>query len=198
MVLKGYKIGLKITVKSIGILFLILLGFLVGPVFNFIKTEEIAGYAPYLSDLATNLILFEAGLAMNLKKTFKETPRALLMTVLHLVFCTIAVALFLMFIGVELPYGALFGILISGNSAAALVYILRSIKVRDEVVTAVTLESTLNNIIQVISFLALIEIITTGYIDLSIVSQGLAARFCVGAVIGSIFGIFWLNILFNI
>ncbi len=30
-----------------GILFLILLGFLVGPIFNIVKTEDIAAYAPY-------------------------------------------------------------------------------------------------------------------------------------------------------
>ena len=138
-----------------GILFLILLGFLVGPIFNFVKTEDIAMYAPYLADLATILILFEAGLAMNLQKTFRETPRALLITLLNLFFGTVAVIAF--FISIDIPplYGALFGIMISGNSAAVLIPIIRSIKLKEEVTTVITLESTLNNVFQVVSFLAL-------------------------------------------
>jgi cell volume regulation protein A len=183
-----------------GILFLILLGFLVGPrVFQLVNPNELTEYVPYLSDLATNLILFEAGLGMNLRKTFRETPRAITMTLVHLILCTLGVSLFLhYYLGIDLLYGALFGIMVSGNSAAALIHIMRSINVKEEVVTVVTLESTLNNVLQVVSFRALIEIITTGYLDVALVAQGVAARFCVGSVIGFLFGIFWLQILSRI
>jgi len=181
-----------------GILFLILLGFLFGPLFNLVKPGDVTQYAPYLATLATILILFEAGLAMNLKMTFRETPRALLMTLLHLCFCTLAVTVF--FTSVQIPslYGALFGIMISGNSAAVLVPIIHSINVKKEVVTTITLESTLNNVFQVVSFLALLGIVASGSIDALIIAQDIAARFCVGGVIGFLFGLFWLKILSKI
>jgi len=181
-----------------GILFLILLGFLVGPIFNFIKTEDIAGFAPYLADLATILILFEAGLAMNLQKTFRETPRALMITLLNLFFGTVAVIVFFMSIEIPPLYGALFGIMISGNSAAVLIPIIRSIKLKEEVTTAITLESTLNNVFQVVSFLALIGIVASGSFDVFVIAQDIAARFCVGGVIGFMFGLFWFKILSKI
>jgi len=181
-----------------GILFLILLGFLVGPIFNFVKTEDIAGYAPYLADLATILILFEAGLAMNLQKTFRETPRALMITLLNLFFGTIAVIVFFMSIEISPLYGALFGIMISGNSAAVLIPIIRSIKLKEEVTTVITLESTLNNVFQVVSFLALIGIVASGSFNLFDIVQDIAARFCVGAVIGFMFGLFWFKVLSKI
>ena len=79
-----------------GVLFLILLGFLVGPrILQLVNPDELTEYVPYLSDLATNLILFEAGLGMNLRKTFRETPRALTMTLAHLFLCATGVSLFL-------------------------------------------------------------------------------------------------------
>ena len=181
-----------------GILFLILLGFLFGPIFNVIKPEDISGYAPYLADLATILILFEAGLAMNLQKTFRETPRALMITLLHLCFCTTAVIVFFMSVEIPTLYSALFGIMISGNSAAVLIPIIRSIKLREEVTTVITLESTLNNVFQVVSFLALVGIVASGSIDVFVIARDVAARFCVGGVTGFMFGLFWLKVLSKI
>jgi len=181
-----------------GILFLILLGFLFGPLFNLVKPGDVSEYAPYLATLATILILFEAGLAMNLQKTFRETPRALLITLLHLCFCTLAVTVFFTSVNVPSLYGALFGIMISGNSAAVLIPIIRSIKLKEEVATAITLESTLNNVFQVVSFLALLGIVASGSVDVFAIAQDIAARFCVGGVIGFLFGLFWLKILSTI
>ncbi|MDH5770489.1 MAG: cation:proton antiporter [Candidatus Bathyarchaeota archaeon] len=181
-----------------GILFLILLGFLFGPVFNFVKPEDVVVFAPYLTVLATILILFEGGLAMNIQKTFRETPRAMLLTVLVFLFSTVAVAMFMMLIGFDLLYGALLGVMISGNSAAVIIPIVRRIQVSDEAVAVVSLESTLNNIFNIVSFLAIVGIITAGHLDLLVVAQDIAARFSVGAVIGLIVGVFWLNVLLKI
>jgi Kef-type K+ transport system membrane component KefB len=48
------------------ILFLIMLGVIVGPVLQLVGQESLILYAPYLADLATIFILFESGLAINL------------------------------------------------------------------------------------------------------------------------------------
>lgn len=199
IIIIGFLSNYQFTRTGIpGILFLILLGFLFGPIFNIVKTEDIAGYAPYLADLAMILILFEAGLAMNLQKTFQETPRAVMITLLNLFFGTAAVIVFFMSIEISPLYGALFGIMISGNSATVLIPIIRSIKIKEEVKTAITLESTLNNVFQVVSFLALIGIVASGSLDVFEIAQDIAARFCVGGVIGFMFGLFWVKILSKI
>ncbi len=181
-----------------GILLLILLGFLFGPITKVIKLEEIASLTPYLTDLAMIFILFDGGLVMNLKISLRETPRAILITVIHLVLCTVAVMFFMMGIGIEPLYGALFGIMISGNSAAVLIPIVRSIKVSEETVSLITLESTLNNVFQAVSFLAIIELITVGQLDILTAAKDIAASFSIGGVIGVIFGFFWLHILLKL
>lgn len=181
-----------------GILLLIFLGFLFGPITNVVKLEEIASLTPYLTDLAMIFILFDGGLVMNLKISLGEAPRAILMTVIHLILCTVAVTFFMMAIGIEPLFGALFGIMISGNSAAVLIPIVRSIKVSEETVSLITLESTLNNVFQVVSFLTIIGLITVGQLDLLVAAQDIAASFSIGGVIGCIFGFFWLHILLKI
>jgi cell volume regulation protein A len=181
-----------------GILLLILLGFLFGPITKIVTLDDIASLTPYLADLAMIFILFDGGLAMNLKISLRETPRALLMTVIHLVLCTIAVTVFMMGIGIEPLYGALFGIMISGNSAAVLIPIVHSIKVSEETVSLITLESTLNNVFQVVSFLTIIGLLTGGQLDLLVATQDIVAKFSIGSVIGIIFGFVWLHTLLQI
>lgn len=181
-----------------GILLLILLGFLFGPIMKIVKLEDITSLTPYLADLAMIFILFDGGLVMNLKVSLRETPRAILITVIHLVLCTVAVTFFMMGIGIEPVYGALFGIMISGNSAAVLIPLVRSIKVSEETVSLITLESTLNNVFQVVSFLAIVRLITVGQLDILAATQDIAASFSIGGVIGFIFGFFWLHILLKL
>ena len=181
-----------------GILLLILLGFLFGPITNLVKLGDIASLTPYLADLAMIFILFDGGLVMNLKVSLRETPRAILITVIHLVLCTVAVTFFMMWIGIEPLYGALFGIMISGNSAAVLIPLVRSIKVSEETVSLITLESTLNNVFQVVSFLAIVGLITVGKLDILAATQDIASSFSIGGVIGFIFGFFWLHILLKL
>jgi cell volume regulation protein A len=180
------------------ILLLILLGFLFGPMMQIVRLEDIASLTPYLADLAMIFILFDGGLVMNLKISLRETPRAMLITVIHLVLCTVAVTFFMMSIGIEPMYGTLFGIMISGNSAAVLIPIVRSIKVSEETVSLITLESTLNNVFQVVSFLTIIGLITVGQLDVLVAAQDIAASFSIGGVIGFIFGFVWLHILLKI
>ena len=181
-----------------GILLLILLGFLFGPITKIVKLEDITSLTPYLADLAMIFILFDGGLVMNLKVSLKETPRAILITVIHLVLCTVAVTFFMMGIGIEPVYGALFGIMISGNSAAVLIPLVRSIKVSEETVSLITLESTLNNVFQVVSFLAIVGLITVGQINILAATQDIASSFSIGGAIGFIFGFFWLHILLKL
>ncbi len=181
-----------------GILLLILLGFLFGPIMKIVKPEDITSLTPYLADLAMIFILFDGGLVMNLKVSLRETPRAILITIIHLVLCTVAVTFFMMGIGIEPVYGALFGIMISGNSAAVLIPLVRSIKVSEETVSLITLESTLNNVFQVVSFLAIVRLITVGQLDILAATQDIAASFSIGGVIGFIFGFFWLHILLKL
>ncbi len=181
-----------------GVLFLIFLGFVFGPFLNVIRIEDVAIFAPYLTVLATILILFEGGLEMNIQKTIRGTPRALLLTLLVFVFSTAAVALFMLLLGFDILYGTLLGVMISGNSAAVIIPIIHRIKVSDEAIAVVTLESTLNNVFNIVSFLAVVGIITAGQLNVLVVAQGIAARFSVGAIIGIIIGVFWLTVLLKI
>jgi cell volume regulation protein A len=181
-----------------GILFLIILGFIVGPWLQLVGQATLVSYAPYLADLATIFILFESGLAINLRESITKTPRALLMSGLHLLFCTLAVMVFLGFIGIDPAYGVLIGIMLSGNSTIVLAHLLRVLPIDDDVESVLRLESKLNSIFQVVLFLTLIEFVTIGQWDLLSITRGVVLRFGVGVGVGVGLGIVWLNLLSRI
>ena len=178
-----------------GILFLIILGFIVGPWLQLVGQASLISYAPYLADLATIFILFESGLAINLRESIIKAPRALLMSGLHLFFCTLAVMVFLGFIGVDPLYGMLIGIMLSGNSSIVLTHLLRVLPMAADIESILRLESTLNSIFQVILFLTLIEFVTIGQWNLLSITRGVVLRLGVGIGVGVGLGIVWLNLL---
>ena len=178
-----------------GILFLIILGFIVGPWLQLVGQATLVSYAPYLADLATIFILFESGLAINLSESITKAPRALLMSGLHLFFCTLSVMVFLGFIGIDLLYGVLIGIMLSGNSTLVLTHLLRVLPIDADTESILRLESKLNSIFQVILFLTLIEFVTVGQWNLLSITRGIVLRFGVGIGVGVGLGIAWLNLL---
>ena len=178
-----------------GILFLIILGFIVGPWLQLVGQATLISYAPYLADLATIFILFESGLAINLRESITKAPRALLMSGLHLLFCTLAVMIFLGFIGIDPLYGVLIGIMLSGNSTIVLTHLLRVLSINADTESILRLESTLNSIFQVVLFLTLIEFVTFGQWNLLSITRGVVLRFGVGIGVGVGLGIVWLNLL---
>ncbi len=178
-----------------GILFLIILGFIVGPWLQLVGQATLISYAPYLADLATIFILFESGLAINLRESITKAPRALLMSGLHLLFCTLAVMIFLGFIGIDPLYGVLMGIMLSGNSTIVLTHLLRVLSINADTESILRLESTLNSIFQVVLFLTLIEFVTFGQWNLLSITRGVVLRFGVGIGVGVGLGIVWLNLL---
>jgi cell volume regulation protein A len=117
------------------------------------------------------------------------------MSGLHLLFCTLAVMIFLGFIGIDPLYGVLMGIMLSGNSTIVLTHLLRILSINADTESILRLESTLNSIFQVVLFLTLIEFVTFGQWDLLSITRAVVLRFGVGIGVGVGLGIVWLNLL---
>jgi cell volume regulation protein A len=179
-------------------LFLIVLGLLLGPLTGLVDAASIMRLAPYLAALALVFILFDGGMAMNIYHVFSESPRATILAIFGFAANVIAVSLFMKFIVIpEFPllYSVLFGTMYGGSSSIAIVSLVNKIKPSEKCTTILSLESAMTDILQIIFSLAVIEIILTGKFDLISVSQSIAGRFSIGIVLGFLFGIFWLSVL---
>jgi cell volume regulation protein A len=177
-------------------LFLIFLGILFGPVLKLFDPSAVMSLAPYLAALALVFILLDGGMRMNIYQIFSESPRATLLAVLGFSFSLIAVAAFMFYV-VNIPFlhSVLFGSIFGGSSSVVVVSLAGKVRMSDKCSTVLTLESAITDILCIVVSLAVIEIIITGQMDYAVVGKMIASRFSIGAVLGVIFGVFWLSIL---
>ena len=177
-------------------LFLIILGIIFGPILRFFDPTTIADLAPYIAALALVFILFDGGLRMNIYQIFAETPRAELLAMISFVSSVVTITLYTHFLmGVPLLYGVLFGSICGGSSSIVVVSLARRIKVSEGCATTLTLESAITDILCIVVSLSVIGIIFTGQADYTEVGREITTQFSTGAVVGVIFGLFWLSIL---
>ena len=180
-------------------LFLIVLGMLVGPATGLVDAATIMGFAPYLAVLALVFILFDGGMTMNIYHVFSETPRAAVLAAAGFTLSTIASSLLIYFLLIpNFPflYALLFGTIVGGSSSIIVMSLASRIKLSEKGSTLLRLESALNDILCIVLSLVVIEIITLGgTVDIPTITRSLASRFSIGAMLGIVIGIGWLSTL---
>jgi len=177
-------------------LFLIIIGVLVGPVLKLFEPSIVMGLAPYIAALALVFILFDGGMSLNIRQVLSHSPRAVLLAVLGFIFSMLGVALLMILLyGVPLHYGLLFGSIYGGSSSIVVVSLASKINVSEKCSTTLILESATTDIMCIVISLAIIGIIITGQANYLAVATGITTKFAVGAVFGLIIGIIWLFLL---
>lgn len=180
-------------------LFLVVLGILVGPITGLIDATTVMGFAPYLAGLALVFILFDGGMTMNIYNVFSESPRAIILATLGFTISAVVTGflIYLLVIPTYPPlYSALFGTIVGGSSSIIVMSLASRIKLSEKGSTVLRLESAINDILCIVLSLAIIEIIVLGgTVDVPTIARSLASRFSIGAMLGIIIGIGWLSIL---
>jgi len=180
-------------------LFLIILGMLVGPATGLVDATSVMSFAPYLAALALVFILFDGGMTMNIYRVFSESPRAAVLATAGFALSAIVAGLFMyLFVipNVSPLYSLLFGTIVGGSSSIIVMSLASRIKLSEKGSTILSLESAINDILCIVLSLVIIEIVVLkGTIDLTTIAKSLASRFSIGAMLGIVIGISWLSML---
>jgi cell volume regulation protein A len=180
-------------------LFLIVLGILVGPATGLVDANTVVGFAPYLAALALVFILFDGGMTMNIYRVFSESPRATVLATVGFSLSAMVTSLFSYFLvipSVSPLYSLLFGTILGGSSSIIVMSLASRIKLSARSSTILSLESAINDILCIVLSLVIIEIIVlNGAVDLTTIAKSVASRFSIGAMLGIIIGVGWLSIL---
>ena len=174
-------------------LLLLLLGVLMGPIFQFFAQDELLAITPYFSALALIIILFDGGLNMKIRGAVKNSPRALIMALMGWTLnVLITAALCKVFLGWRLLNGLLLGSIVGGGSSLIVIALTRKLGVNEEVETLLSLESILTDVLCTVGAFAAINIILSGEISLEVVLSSVGIAFSVGILVGLGFGVVWL------
>ncbi len=149
-----------------------------------------------LSDLAIIIILFEAGLNMNIYTVIKDSPRSFLLTVLNLLFSMISVsAITYAFLGMNPILGMLLGAIVGGISSPIVISMVHGTGVGRDVRTVLDLESVWSDVLCIVVAITLVQLVTMETTaTFSEISNALLGTFSIGIVIGLVSGVAWLSV----
>jgi potassium/hydrogen antiporter len=177
-------------------IFLLLLGVMLGPIFQLFAQEELLAITPYFAALALVIILFDAGLNMNIQEFIESSPRAAVLAVLGWGLNVVATAgLCKLLLGWRLLDGLLLGSIVGGSSAIIVVALIKKLKVGEKIETTLSIESVLTDVFCTIGAFTIINILLSGEVSIGAALGSVGVAFSVGSLVGLGFGITWLIIL---
>ncbi len=177
-------------------IFLLLLGVMLGPVFQLFAQEELLAITPYFAALALIIILFDAGLNMNIREAVASSPRATVLAVLGWGLNVLATTgLCKLLLGWRFLDGLLLGSIIGGSSSIIVVALIRKLKVSEKIETTLSIESVLTDVFCTVGAFTVINILLSGEVSIGTALSSIGVAFGVGSLVGLGFGITWLIIL---
>jgi len=186
------------------VLLLVALGMLIGPdllggAFNLVTKGTLAGinqYRDFLLTAALVLILFDAGLNLNIKSVLQSMKLAAFTTVLTLLLEIVIVALALHFImNVDILLALVVGTIIGGTGEAVVIPIVNKMRIREETKAMLVMESVISDVIVIVVAITLMSVIALGDFNAVDVVREIAVKFVVAGFIGLLAGIGWLFVL---
>jgi len=199
----AYLSGMLFTLTKVpDMVWMIGFGVLLGPVLGFFKVETIASLVPFVVVMALNLLMFEAGLNVDLK-TFKESLEK--SGYLGVITFTLTVFVVGNLLHIILPStftiteGLLFGAMIGGTSTSTVLSILGCIGMTNsdagECRLFLVLESIVTDSLSIVTSMTLIRLIQLPDILLREGFKDIVYVFLVAAVVGFTMGVLWMQIL---
>jgi len=177
------------------VIWLLLFGIIVGPLFNLVDTEIFMTASPLLGAVALLIILFDAGLHMNLYQIMKKISRSILLAFLGIFCSAIGIGFVSIFLfQFDWISGLILGLMISGTSSAIVISMVDPMRIKNGVKTILKLESIITDPVIIVLAIALMQIAVTTLEPATLVNS-LASTYSIAIVIGLISAMVWLIIL---
>jgi cell volume regulation protein A len=178
------------------VIWLLIFGLLAGPIFGMVDPSLFVDLTSLMVALALMIILFDAGLNMNIYQFIKGFPRSTLLAILNIFFAMVLVGyISVVAFGLELIKGLALGAAIGGTSATIVLTIIKGLKLGQDVRTLLSLESILTDPICIVLAITLLKIISPPQLPLSLAVNEIFSEFSIAFLWGLVAGIIWMFIL---
>ena len=183
------------------VLFLIILGFLIGPNgFGYTSPEDLASIAPVCTTFTLLILIFDGAFNINLSSLIREFSSSLVLTIYNFVISTIVVGGIFFYIhqyhldGTTIMASMIIGFSLAGVSSSFVIPILSQIRVGGKLFSRLALESALTDVFCIVATLSVIEVYTTGIFGVQKTLTYLIELFAIAGFIGVLGGIIWIVI----
>lgn len=192
--------GGEIFFKKTGIsyyLFLILIGVILGPIFNVFPREPLIPVLGLFANFTLIMILFYSGMDMRIREVIKGSPRTIVQVTIYVVSSIFLIGISLHFIFQwDIVQSLIFGAMVGGETASVVVIPLsRSLKLGQNTITFLTLESILNSIYSIVFYEAFVSLYKTGTNNWTIPFITIGTSFSIGIMVGIGLSLAWMFVL---
>jgi cell volume regulation protein A len=201
--LVGYLSSLIYSKTKIpDIIWLLVLGILLGPVFGLFQKDFFIGLAPFMSIIALNIILFDAGINIDVVTLIETLGKSAALAI-----CTFITTVILIGFGLstfmpqsfDLPQAMLLGAMVGGTSTVSVYGVLsglgNTIRNIDSARVILLTESIITDPICIIAAITIIRVIMLPGVSIAESFKDIFSIFVLSAAIGFFIGFIWAGIM---
>lgn len=178
------------------VLFLILIGLLIGPIFKWISPESLGNAGSIFSGITLVTILFESGTRLsfgNLRESFQGAFR--LMALNFIINAIIVWLVAWLLLRIDPIISLMLGCVLGGTASAVVIPMVRQLRMTEKSATTLILEAAIGNVFSIVFALALLEAIKAKQVQLGAIVGDIFSSFILATVMGLVGAIFWALIL---
>lgn len=174
------------------LLFLILIGYLLGPVFGVLKLEDFGKVGSVLATIALIVILYEGGLGLKTRELLSSSLPALGLALITFVLVGVATAGLVLLLTKQTLFTAiLMGVGIGSTSSAIVIPLVQVLNISNDAKTILSLESALTDVLVIVVFLILLESANRTGFNTADVMVGIGPNTVKAVLLGLFFGFIW-------
>ena len=178
------------------VLFLIIIGLLIGPVFHWISPESLGNAGSLFSGITLVTILFESGTQLRFAALKDSFGGALKLTALNFIFSAVAVWLAgWLVLKIDPVISMILGCVLGGTASAVVIPIVRQLRMSEKPAIMLILEAAIGNVFSIVLALALMQAIKSKHLEFGAILGNIFSSFILATVMGLIGAIFWALIL---
>jgi len=178
------------------ILFLMVLGIIIGPVLGIIQPEAVLEIVPYFAAVALIIIMFDGGLNLHIGKVLKTAHFSIILVIVGFAISVGIVAGLAHYgLGWEWIDSILLGSIVGGSSSIIVFGLVQKIHISDDAKSMLSFESALTDIFAVIIAFVLFEAALSGEFSLDLLGVTIGKAVLVGLVLGFGVGIPWMFVI---
>ena len=177
------------------VLWLILIGLLLGPILQFVRPDSLGYAASIFTAFALLFILFEGGLHIRIKDLMRSMYGATTITVVNFVLTVLVITIIAKYFGWSLANSLLLGTILGGTSSAVVVPIVKRLHMGKDNSLVLILESAFTDVLCIVATLTIIQIVKLQSINLGGVLNSLFGSFAIAIFVGGVTGFLWILLL---
>jgi cell volume regulation protein A len=181
------------------VLYLILIGVVMGPLLGIVRPDDFGKVGPIFTTVALVIILFESGLDLSLASLRSSLHSALLLTVASFILAWAGLtAVIQATTDLSFPLALFAGAALAGPAPAVVIPLVRQLKMQEETRAALTLESAVGEALCIVVGLSVLEAMRLEEVEVGNMIGRLLSSFVFSIVLGGAGGYAWSLVLHRV